>query len=722
MRINQRIVSTRDQIDYLIVDICHEQKLIAVTDLKKKVPLRPFTLRLDMLAAQLGKKAWQLEESANSPLLYSTDDELIKKSSNRAKWLKKRDEAFDVISPLVLDPTKRYQYLFDDSAGLLEELIHNSAHKRKYVSQKLNRYWYFGSHKNALLPLWRECGSNQTLPVKPAIDIKGNIKLDNKSGPKTRYGNPYRGITEQDLKAIEKFAKKIPSGSKVRLTYLYEEFCREYLYPTIKPKLKNSASLTFRLPRNHLISPESFKYHLKKAVGPLVFIRKEVGEISFKKDKSGKPGLARQDLRGPTDRYEIDATMVDEYILFPYDKEQLLSCGRPTVYLIADTWSGMIVGVHASFSSPNWSGASQALFNALTDKVEFCKQYDIEITEEDWPCHHACNQLVMDRGSEYTDKNIEAILIGKIGISLAGFTPYHRGDMKGTVEQAFRIYQKTAVNFVAGQVVKTPQKEAQHASRSVAMSFDDFMKRLIKTIMYTNNNRARVNNHNFEMSRDDIGFTPRELYTYGLREMVIPPATVPVDQLRFALLPLGKATIRPQGVYFEGLFYSSNEIVRRQWLDLAKNEGRIKIEIRYDDNSTNYVWWQDETDDEILQLELTDRSEAYRNQIRANALHQIELTKHKLSHHKEKEHSEKIDLLNELKEIDKQTLAKTKHRKKSHAKTIQPGIKVRNQIVGDVEKQQRSKDITNILGDKQSQKPRNKQQNLDEPDPFESEE
>ena len=139
-------------------------------------------------------------------------------------------------------------------------------------------------------------------------------------------------------------------------------------------------------------------------------------------------------------------------------------------------------------------------------------------------------------------------------------------------------------------------------------------------------------------------------------------------------------------------------------------------------NTKIEIWWQDEADGEILQLELTDRSEAYRNQIRANALHQLELTKHKLSFHKEKEHSEKIDLLNELNEIDKQTLAKTKHRKKSSAKSIQPGIKVLNQIVGDVEKQKRSEDINSILGDEPPQKPRNKQQNLDEPDPFASEE
>lgn len=719
MRINQRIVSEPEKIDYLIVDMCYDKMLVAVTNLLASVPLRPFTLDLNIASSKVQSSTWRLEERSVSDLLYASDDDLLAHSQTRTKWIDKRNTAYGVIAPLVEDKEKRYQYLFEDCSGLLEELIHLSKRSRKYVAGSLNRYWFYGSHKNALLPLWRNCGSNPTLPDKPEMNKQGHITLSGKSGPKARYGNPFRGMTLQDLDNIKKFSRKIPSGSRVRLSYLYEEFCRTYLYPKVKPKNIDANELTIPAPRQELISPEVFKYHLKKYVGPLVFIRKAVGEISYQKDKSGKPGLARHGLRGPTDRYEIDATIVDQYILYPYDKSEQLATGRPVIYLVADTWSGMFVGLHVCFHGPNWHGASQALFNALTDKVEFCKRYDIEISEHDWPCHHPCSQLVMDRGSEYTDKNIEGILTGQIGIQLGGFTAYHRGDSKGTVEQGFRIYQQTAINFVPGQVVKTPQKEAQHASRHAAMSFEDFMKRLIRLILFTNNNRARVSNHNFEMTRDDVGLTPRDLYVYGLQEMVIPRTTVSIEQLRFALLPEATATVRAQGIYFKGLYYSSNEVVRSQWLDLAKNTGRFKIRVRYDDNSTNHIWCKNEENGEMYQLDLTDRSEAYKNQIWANALHQVELTKQKISLHEEHSFSNKLDLLNDFNEIDKETIAKTKHLKKSHAKSIQPGMKQRTKLVAALEKQQRSEEIREVMSNQNtSPQPKRSSQDLTEPNLF----
>ncbi|MBO0181011.1 integrase, partial [Vibrio parahaemolyticus] len=81
-----------------------------------------------------------------------------------------------------------------------------------------------------------------------------------------------------------------------------------------------------------------------------------VGTTNFQKDFRGRAGLARQGVRGPTSRYEIDATVVDQYIRYPYDKTNQLATGRPVIYLVVDTWSGMFVGTHACFHGPDWTG------------------------------------------------------------------------------------------------------------------------------------------------------------------------------------------------------------------------------------------------------------------------------------------------------------------------------------------------------------------------------
>ncbi|TOQ03120.1 hypothetical protein CGH02_25145, partial [Vibrio parahaemolyticus] len=67
---------------------------------------------------------------------------------------------------------------------------------------------------------------------------------------------------------------------------------------------------------------------------------------------------------------------------------------------------------------------------------------------------------------------------------------------------------------------------------------------------------------------------------------------------------------------------SANKIIHKQWLDKARNFGRYTVEVRYDQNSTNFIWCKDPESNELITLELTDRSEAYRNQIWQSTLHE----------------------------------------------------------------------------------------------------
>jgi hypothetical protein len=716
MRINQKLVDDTESMEYLIVDICYELDLIAVTQLNVVRPKRPHTLVMTDTINQLESGKWKVQEHSFSPFLYMSDEELLS-DKKRSKWLERRDASFTIIAPLVDNDELRYNYLFLDSSSILHSLIEASGRSRSYVAKILNRYWYYGSHINALLPLWRNCGSNPFLPESPESIQDPEL---GKNGPKTKYGNPYRGVTKKDIANIKLFSKGIPNGNKVNLSDLYDQFTRQFMYARVKPMFDDAQELSLPVPRAKLISPTSFKYHFKNNVDQLEMIRKAVGTINYQKDRRGRAGLAIQGVRGPTSRYEIDATVADQYIGYPYDKTNQLATGRPVIYLVVDTWSGMIVGTHSCFHGPDWTGASQALFNSFTDKVEFARRYGVEITENEWPCHHVCSQLVMDRGSEYTDRNIESILKGEIGLSIASFAPYHRGDCKGTVERLFGIFNQNAIQFVPGQVMKIPNKEGQHASRNASMSFEAFMEKLIRTIIHTNNNRLRKNNHTFEMSRDDVGFSPRDLYVYGLEEMVMPHSQIPQERLRFALLPADRATVKMEGVYFRGLYYSSNKIIQEKWLDKARNFGRYTVEVRYDQNLTNWIWCKDPETNELITLELTDRSEKYRNQIWQSTLHEIELTKQKQSLHEEHSFANKIDYLNKMDEIDKQAKADARFLKTSSAKSIEKGIKERKSIVSSIERSKQSERIAATLNSKESTKSSStlKPQNLESPDFF----
>ncbi|WP_164549072.1 Mu transposase C-terminal domain-containing protein [Amphritea opalescens] len=692
---NQKIISCdKNAIEWLIVEVAPEVDLVALTDLSLKNPRRPFTKSLSELQASVDKGIMQVVDHSFPAALELRDADI------EEKWLAMRNKALEAIHPIVNDQSIRLEYLFGDSAGIFSKLMKESGRSRKFIATSLNRFFAFGGFHNSLLPQYFMCGKNQTR-LDDYFVIENNVVcLKSKPGPKTKFGTPHRMVTEQDRLQIAAFCKKIRSGYKVSLRKLYLDYCRQYCLVSVKPKgaldTDIAENLGVLLPPQFLISPRSFMREVKKIVSNLTFLRKEKGSINYDRDHAGKPGVAREGLRGPTSRYEIDSTVADIYIRSNYSGQEMIAIGRPIVFLVIDTCTTMIVGVHVAFDGPNWHSAGQALYSAMTDKVEFCASHGVTIKAEDWPCHHPCRELTFDRGGENTDAHIEALLRPRIGITAGNFNAYHRGDCKGCVEKMFDLLNQVIVHIENGKVVKNPRKEDQHASRKATVTYDQFMKILIKTIIHLNNTRTRVDSHNFEMSRDGVGYTPRDVWNWGIENAVMTP-TVSREKVRYAVLPEAEATVQDKGVYFRGLYYCSDEIVKDLWLDKAKNEGRYKVRIRYTDTSTNHIWVTDSTLGKIIQLNLTTRSEAYKNQIWADVMSKLERKKGVLAEQVELRLAERVKLELEISEIDDEAKKNVRYLRQSQAKNIQPGMHGYKEVEAAKQKFYESMDIQTDL-------------------------
>ena len=98
----------------------------------------------------------------------------------------------------------------------------------------------------------------------------------------------------------------------------------------------------------------------------------------------GLLGTSLGEVIGPGSRFQIDATIADIYLVSRFDRSRIV--GRPVIYVIINMLSRIIVGLYVGFEGPSWVGAMMALANAVTPKAEWCRQFDIEIDEADWPC------------------------------------------------------------------------------------------------------------------------------------------------------------------------------------------------------------------------------------------------------------------------------------------------------------------------------------------------
>lgn len=685
MLVNQKLVSTnKNEEAWLIVGVNEYTNQVVVTDMLANPARRPKAKSFEWALTKLENNTFELLDHDFPDEIWLEDSDL------KAKDIEKREDAYKTIKSLVEDPYLLDEYFYGDPSNILKRLIKESGRSKKFVQASINRYFRYGSTRNSLLPRYFVCGKNYQHLSEPRIADNGEVCLKSKPGPKTKYGEPFRQTTLLDKKNVQEFCQRLGDIKTVVLTDLYRDFCRTYCVVEIRPEGAEDEDIGEKffavVPRRYRISPASFKREVKKNIGTLEWLRKTKGSILYERDHAGKSGVARHLLRGPTSRYEIDSTTADCYIRYEYTNDERLSVGRPVIYMVIDVVSTMIVGVHVCFHGPDWHGESQALFNAFTDKVEFCKKFGINIKKKDWPCEVVCHELTFDRGTENGHRSTTSLLKGKIGITAANFNAYHRGDAKGTVEKVFDTVQHTVIKDHPGKVYKTPRKEDQHPSRGAVYTYDEFMRRLIKAILLRNNNSARVHSRNFEMCRDGIGLTPLEIWNWGLEEAVIPPAKKSIESLRFALLPQGKASITAQGIKFRGLYYHSPEVEKLKWLDDAKNNGRRPLEVRYSDVSTTKIWCRDPETKKMMTLEVTERSEAYKNKLWSQVLAHHEEVKHALALLDEKRFTNHVLMDMDLAEMDKSIIEQTKHLQTSTAKGIEPGLKDRKEEYGNIQK------------------------------------
>jgi len=136
-------------------------------------------------------------------------------------------------------------------------------------------------------------------------------------------------------------------------------------------------------------------------------------------------------VSGPGECFEIDATPANVHLRSYLTGKPI---GRATVYFCTDVFSKMITGYVANIENASWLNMMLALENVATDKVEYCRRYEINITEAQWPSKYLPQKLIADRGEgeSYNADNLAASL----NVEVINPPPY-RADLKGDVESDF---------------------------------------------------------------------------------------------------------------------------------------------------------------------------------------------------------------------------------------------------------------------------------------------
>lgn len=535
------------------------------------------------------------------PAELSFSDKTLEKNG-RQQWLLKRDVKWQTLRPLTTSELIQ-QYLFGDGIGKeIHEQISAGGWKHKGIYYRnLNRFIALGMTKNALLPVnLKNVGSNSPTYAKVA-DIK--LKRGRKSYLQVV---PTRGICEQDKKHIQSILNKYKSANKkFTLGQVWKDFDNVHQRIELLRELGDGTMHKIIQPfkKADCISYHQFYYHLRKLLDNETRAKLTVGHLRYAKDVAPRTGSAIDGVHGATHRYEVDATVLDIYVAYPYKAG--LTVGRPVLYLVVDVYSTMIVGMYLGFSGPDSAGVMQALSNACLCKVEFARRYGVDLTESDWPSCHIPREITIDNGPEFKQTMISSALRSLLGIRAVNIAAAYRGDAKGTVERKFGVVNQSVIHYLPGAIFKQQDRTESHPSNQSYYDYNELVALLIAEIIYQNKSADRLHRLSFQAAVDNCGITPEEIFLHSVKYDFNggrPTTSDDKAKVCWAFLPEEEATVSDHSIHFDGLEYISDH-PKIVGMFSAATKKRFKIPVKRLKDSVNCLWHRSD-DGEYIQLNL----------------------------------------------------------------------------------------------------------------------
>lgn len=305
------------------------------------------------------------------------------------------------------------------------------------------------------------------------------------------------------------------------------------------------------------------------------------------------------------ERAEIDHTPLD---LFLIDERTGLPLGRPTLTVVIDHFSRMLLGYYLSFGDPSAAAVMGALRHAILPK-EPAKEVIADLKAKNpWPCYGIPDVLVVDNGLEFHGHALESVAYD-LDIRIQ-YCPKHRPQFKGAVER----YLKTVNYFFCHQLPGTSfarlhQRGEYDPQKCALLTLAEFKQLFEKWV---------VDDYAQKIHRG-IGIAPWAKWHQGLnaRSLELPP-NLRAFKKRIGLV--GERSLRQDGIVISGIRYNGealSSILRRHGIG-------VKVRVLYDpeDLGEIQVWGPGDTDpvpvlalDQEYAKNLTSRQNAAIRQI-----------------------------------------------------------------------------------------------------------
>jgi len=578
MELNVNSVWRFDEVDgfnrgiWRLLKLCPITELVIVILIKEDRSItRPKPLDQQYFANLASSGAIEATEYQLPGYLLRSERDFSEKEKNC------RDERFQMICQAIADLSLPTKLALNAKVPDMARYAQEAGTTRLKLSQLLCLYWKFGQQKNALLPAYSQRGAPGKIR-EPGAKKRGRPRKYATEAFTAAQGiNMDKDNRSAFMRAMKKnFLRERP----IPITDIHEEFVGKYYSDEIE-----RAEIVGEEP--NVPTLKQFYYWKSILVDPVAEINAQSSRRDWLLNKRALLSSASVNTPLPGCCFEIDATVADPHLVSELNRNHCI--GRATVYAVADRASHMIVGIYVGLLHESWAAARQALFNCVLPKKEYCARYNVDISEEEWPCHHMGQALVSDRGGLLAKAAQQAILPN---MNLE-FTATDRADMKGIVENCFGRFKGDVFDKTEGTTLGKPIKRRQKNPKNEALyTLKEFTEILILAVQKHNNHKQFDDLSRCPLLIEaDLPPTPRNFWNIHRESYVHALRDVAEREARALFLEPVMAAVTSHGFEYKGMRFSHAKAEEEGWFVDARANGRWKVEARInmDDTSQFYV-------------------------------------------------------------------------------------------------------------------------------------
>ncbi len=513
-----------------------------------------------------------------------------KAAASVKKRLEYRDVRWDLIAPIV-EGRSFLQIIHDPNrTTAIGKRAEEAGASRTTVYYALHRYWALGSRKNGLINNYNRCGS-------PGVPKAQRTKLGRKTRLKIAGEVDSAGYVLDD----DEDKKKLAWGyalTRHKMTAHDAWIAVSSVHWAERVIAENGTEAVTLLPPLQRPSYEQFLYWGKLLNGEKSITEISLGNWEFSRRTEARGGSLQDQVTAVGQIGCFDSTSTDVYLTSQMSRLRVLP---PMTRLVAqDIRSEVIYGLYCGWEAPSPATALQAILHGATPKLEWCKRYGVDITEDAWP-HQLARSVLTDNGEMKAAGITEAERQFNFSMS---YTPAGKGEKKGGIESSHRSVHKKFDHKVPGTTRgKQRARGVQHPATLALWNYQEYMRELIFAILRYNN-QERVELAPVEMLREVPAIKPTRLNIFNwLRKQGL-QVDLPVDleALRAFTLPDVDAVVYKNGVCLLGsilghkqvlpkMRYTSPELVQTGLMSRVKTSGSpIRTKVKLDPAAPSLAW------------------------------------------------------------------------------------------------------------------------------------